>query len=101
MGIDVIEGAASFTTGNELNVNREPIVFEKTILCTGSGPLILPIEGIHTVPYLTNETIWGLRELPKSMLIIGGGPISLEIGQSLARFGCQVSIVEVFDRILP
>ncbi|MEX1137743.1 MAG: FAD-dependent oxidoreductase [Bacteroidota bacterium] len=101
MGIEVMEGNASFTSPTSLSVDGITIRTGKTIICTGSSPLIFPIEGLDSVPYLTNETVWSLRTLPRSMLIVGGGPISVEMGQAFARFGTRVTIVELMPRILP
>lgn len=100
-GITVLEGSPGFESSASLSVNGTRVKAEKTIICTGSSPLILPIEGLDSVPYLTNESLWAVRTLPQSMLIIGGGPISVEIGQALARFGTRVTIVELLPRILP
>lgn len=100
-GIAVIEGNPVFESSTVLSMNGARVNAEKTIICTGSSPLILPIAGLDSVPYLTNESLWTVRTLPQSMLIIGGGPISVEIGQALARFGTRVTIVELLPRILP
>jgi Pyruvate/2-oxoglutarate dehydrogenase complex, dihydrolipoamide dehydrogenase (E3) component, and related enzymes len=67
----------------------------------GSRPAIPPIQGLQNVGYITSDTVWDLKELPHSLLVIGGGAIGLEIGQALARLGSEVTVVEVMDRILP
>lgn len=101
MGIDVYEGGAGFTSPQEIQVNGQALGFERAIICTGSSPLILPIEGLDKINYLTNENVWALRELPPSLLVIGAGPISVEMGQSFSRFGSNVTLVEIMDRVVP
>jgi pyruvate/2-oxoglutarate dehydrogenase complex dihydrolipoamide dehydrogenase (E3) component len=101
MGIDVYMKTAEFITNKQLKVGGDSIIeADYFIICTGSSPLILPIPGLDTISYNTNETFWEMQHLPDSMLFIGGGPISVEIGQSLARFGCNITIVELSERIL-
>jgi pyruvate/2-oxoglutarate dehydrogenase complex dihydrolipoamide dehydrogenase (E3) component len=70
------------------------------VICTGSGPGIPGIEGIDQVSILQNENFWDLRTHPGKIVFIGGGVISIELGQSLARLGCEVCIMERNDRIL-
>jgi len=66
----------------------------------GSSAFIPPIEGLQTVPYLTNETIFDLPRLPSSMIVLGGGPIGIELTQALVRLGVDVTVVEMADQIL-
>ena len=69
------------------------------MIATGSRPSVPPIAGLESVPYLTNESIFNLEQLPASLLVIGGGPIGLELGQALALLGCAVTVVEALPRI--
>ncbi|MEO0991781.1 MAG: FAD-dependent oxidoreductase, partial [Pseudomonadota bacterium] len=64
------------------------------VVATGSGPFVPPIPGLDAVPYLTNETIWDLRTAPKHLLIIGGGPIGMEMAQAHRRLGSEVTVIE-------
>ena len=98
-GIDVTIGKASFTSTSSINVNNEMITFKKAAICTGSSPLIFPIEGLDSIKYLTNENIFKLENLPESLLIVGGGPISVELGQAFSRLGSKVTIVELMEWI--
>lgn len=100
-GIDVYTEAAKFISNKQIQIGKDTIDSDYTVICTGSSPLVLPIPGIDTIEYITNENFWDSRHLPESLMIVGGGPISVEIGQSLARFGCQVIIVELLSRIVP
>ena len=66
----------------------------RIVIATGSSPLVPPIPGLDAVPYLTNETIFDLREKPDHLLIIGGGPIGMEMAQAHVRLGCKVTVIE-------
>lgn len=74
--------------------NSETIEGKRIVIATGSRPNIPPIEGINEVEFLTNETIFDLQETPNRLLVVGGGPIGLEMAQSFARFGSEVTVVE-------
>lgn len=100
-GIDYINGITSFTGKNTISVNGEELTAKKFIIATGTSPMIPPIEGIDSVPYLTNETIFKMDNLPASLIILGGGPIGVELGQALNRLGVSVTLVERNNRILP
>lgn len=100
-GIDFINGYAKFIEPHAVEVDGERIEAKKIILSTGSSPLVPPIEGLDKVPYLTNETIFNLKSFPKTMTILGGGAIGVELSQALNRLGVKVTLVEKSDRILP
>ncbi len=70
------------------------------IIATGSSPATPPLEGLSGVPYWTNETVFSQRTLPSRLIVLGGGPIGLEIAQAFARLGSQVVIIEFMDQIL-
>jgi len=71
------------------------------IIATGSRAFVPPIPGIGKTPHLTNHTLFDLKELPESMVIVGGGPIGTEMAQAFQRLGTRVSVVDMGDRILP
>ena len=100
-GIDYLNGTAAFTGKNTLKINGEEISAKKFIVATGTSPKIPPIEGLDSVSYLTNESVFKIDKLPKSMVILGGGPIGVELGQALNRLGVTVTIIERNSRILP
>lgn len=100
LGVKVIEGTAEFTGPREVEVNGDKVRAKFFCLATGSTPAIPPIEGLTDVPYLTNETIFDLKEAPAHLIIIGGGPIGAELAQAHRRLGVQVSLLEA-SRILP
>lgn len=99
-GIRVLFGHVQFTGRNLVELNGQAIEFKKCIVSTGSHPVVLPIEGLKDVNYLTNETIFDLKKLPRSIITLGGGPIGLELAQGLSRLGVKVYVVEMLDRIL-
>ena len=99
-GIIVKFGKVSFIGPDTIELSGERISAKKFIICTGSHPVVPPIEGLKDVDYLTNENIFELNELPKSIIVLGGGPIGVELSQSLQRLGVKVLIVEMFDRLL-
>lgn len=95
LGATVLRDWAKFTGPQTLEVGGETIRFKQAVIATGSSPMVPPIEGIDTVEYLTNETLWGLKELPKHMLIIGGGAIGSEMSQAFRLLGADVSLFEM------
>ncbi len=98
--VTYIEGRASFSQDGKLQVNEETFEAEKIIIATGSRPFIPSISGIENIPYLDSTAALELEDLPRSMLIIGGGYIGAETGQIFARAGVDVTIV-CRSRILP
>ncbi len=100
-GISVIFGEASFHDKHTLLVQGKQLTAKSFIIGTGSMPFIPPIEGLESVPYLTNKNFFSLSELPKSILILGGGPIGVELGSCLQRLGTRVTLIEANNRILP
>nr|WP_301289542.1 mercuric reductase [Natronocella acetinitrilica] len=100
-GVDVRFGEARFTGPHSVLVNGTELHGRRFVIATGSRPAIPPVPGLEEAGYLTNETIFGQRELPRRLGVLGGGPIGLELAQSFARFGSQVTVIEMADRILP
>lgn len=100
MGIDVYPGRSYFVSKNILSVNGKEISSKYFIICTGSSPIIPHIETLQNVPYLTNENFWDQDELPLRTLIMGAGPIGIELGQALSRLGAEVYIAMRSDAIL-
>lgn len=106
MGVEVVFGTPRFLNGGEIEVSlknsAEKRVMKAKRFCisTGSRPFTPPIEGLHETGFITNEEVFHLKELPKRLIVLGAGAIGLELGQSFSRFGSQVTIVEMADRIL-
>ncbi len=99
-GIDVIFGSPKLIDNHRISVDGRTLSAKKFIICTGSHAFIPAIEGLDEIEYLTNETIFSLKELPKSMIILGGGPIGSEMCCALNRLGVDVTVVEKATHIL-
>lgn len=99
-GVDVYLGEARFTGPNSLTVGGRTLEFSKAAIATGSRAAAPPVNGLNEVDYLTNETVFSLTELPERIGIIGAGPTGCELGQTFARLGSEVFIVEKAHGIL-
>ncbi|MDP6951336.1 MAG: FAD-dependent oxidoreductase [Alphaproteobacteria bacterium] len=95
LGVRVIQAWARFTGPDRVEAGDVEVSARRFVLATGSSPVVPPIPGLTDVPYLTNETIFNLRECPAHLLIIGGGPIGLELAQAHRRLGSQVTVLEM------
>ena len=100
LGIDVFLGQGEFIDSSTISVGDAKLKFAKAVICTGARASAPPIDGIDTVPYLTNENLFSLTEFPKRIGIIGAGPIGCEMAQAFARFGSEVFLVESAPGIL-
>ena len=100
-GAEVIFGHATFTDSHTVEVNGQHIQGKRFVIASGSSPFIPPIPGLDEVPYLTNESIFSLRELPSRLIVLGGGAIGVEMAQAFARLGSSVSIIERLPHLLP
>ncbi|MEO0389815.1 MAG: FAD-dependent oxidoreductase [Pseudomonadota bacterium] len=94
LGVRVIREYGHFTGRNTVQAGKYTITARRIVIATGSSPFVPPIPGIEDVPYLTNETLWQLRDRPEHLLIIGGGPIGMEMAQAHRRLGSQVTVIE-------
>ena len=101
LGVDCITGSAKILSPYEIEVNGKILTTKNIVIATGASPLIPIIPGINQVPYLTSETLWNLKSLPKSFLIIGAGAIGCEMAQAFSRLGSKVTLIEFADKILP
>jgi pyruvate/2-oxoglutarate dehydrogenase complex dihydrolipoamide dehydrogenase (E3) component len=100
LGIDVFFGQGTFTSSNSVVVGDQTLHFKKAVIATGARAAELPIPGLKNTGYLTNETLFSLTELPKRLIVIGGGPIGCEMAQCFARFGAHVSLIEQSSHIM-
>ncbi len=100
LGVDVIEGEAKITSPYSVEVNGQTITTRNIVIATGARPFVPPLPGLDEVGYLTSDTVWELRQLPRRLLVLGGGPIGCELAQSFARLGSQVVQIERGDRIM-
>jgi pyruvate/2-oxoglutarate dehydrogenase complex dihydrolipoamide dehydrogenase (E3) component len=93
-GIRVIREYGRVISPTEVEAGPYRIKARRVVIATGSSPMVPPIPGLDQVPYLTNETLWELREQPDHLLVIGGGPIGMEMAQAHRRLGSQVTVIE-------
>lgn len=100
LGVDVIQGEARITSPYSVEVNGRKLTTRSIIVATGARPFVPPIKGLAELPYLTSDNLWEIRELPKRLLVLGGGPIGCELAQAFARFGSQVTLVEMLPRLM-
>ncbi len=100
LGIPVIEGRARFVSPNQVEVNGQILEADKFVIATGSRPRILPFKGIDKVRYITSREALSLSRLPESMIVIGAGPVGLELAQMYARFGTSVTVLKRGNQIL-
>lgn len=100
LGVECIAGQASITSPYTIEVNGRTISTRSIVIASGGEPAVPPLPGLDEVGYLTSDTLWNLKELPRRLLILGGGPIGCEIAQAFARLGSQVTIVEMLPRLL-
>ncbi|MFP6744060.1 MAG: FAD-dependent oxidoreductase [Alphaproteobacteria bacterium] len=97
LGVTVIQAAARFSAPDRVVAGGDTIRARRFVVATGSRPMVPPIPGIESVPYLTNETIFDRTEAPAHLVVIGGGPIGVELAQAHRRLGARVTVVEMFS----
>ena len=105
LGVDVVQGSAKIVSPWEVDITREDgstqrLTTRSIVIATGARPFVPPIPGIEEVGYLTSDNVWNLRELPKRLVVLGGGPIGSELTQAFARLGAKVTQVEMAPRIM-
>ena len=100
LGVECFTGTAQILSPYEVHVNGKTLTTKNIVLATGAEPFIPSIPGLESTTFLTSSTLWSLKELPENFLIIGGGPIGVELAQAFARLGSKVTIVEKQNRLL-
>ncbi|MFT3850780.1 MAG: FAD-dependent oxidoreductase [Propionivibrio sp.] len=105
LGVDVVEGSAKIISPWEVEIARADggklrLTTRAIVIAAGAHPFVPQIPGIAAVDYLTSDTVWALRELPRRLLVLGGGPIGCELAQAFVRFGARVTLVELAPRLL-
>jgi pyruvate/2-oxoglutarate dehydrogenase complex dihydrolipoamide dehydrogenase (E3) component/uncharacterized membrane protein YdjX (TVP38/TMEM64 family) len=105
LGVDVVQGTARMLSPWEVEVTRPDgttatLTTRSIVIAAGARPFVPPILGLEEVGYLTSDTLWALRTLPRRLVVLGGGPIGSELTQAFARLGAQVTQVEMLPRIL-
>jgi pyruvate/2-oxoglutarate dehydrogenase complex dihydrolipoamide dehydrogenase (E3) component len=100
LGVDVFFGPARFSASDAVQVDGLTLRFHRAVIATGARAAAPPIPGLADAGHLTNESVFGLTELPRRLAVIGAGPIGCELAQAFARFGSEVSLLEGQEQIL-
>lgn len=100
LGVTVLRAAARFTGPREVVAGDRRVRAKRFVVATGSSPAVPPIQGLDGVDFLTNETVFAREALPAHLLVVGGGPIGVEMAQAHAHLGCAVTVVEM-ARLMP
>ncbi|MGE5640416.1 MAG: dihydrolipoyl dehydrogenase family protein, partial [Clostridia bacterium] len=105
MGVECLQGEAKIVSPWEVEVRMagetRRLTTRAIVIAAGARPFVPPIPGLEQVQVLTSENLWGLRELPRRLAVLGGGPIGCELAQAFARLGSHVTQVEMLPRLLP
>jgi pyruvate/2-oxoglutarate dehydrogenase complex dihydrolipoamide dehydrogenase (E3) component len=101
LGAEVRIGAPQFVAADAVELDGQRLTARAFILATGSHPAAPPVDGLAETGFLTNETVFELEAIPRTLAILGGGAIGLELGQAFQRLGAKVTLVEALDRVLP
>lgn len=100
LGVECLTGEAQIISPYEVRVNGKSLTTKNIVVATGARPLVPKLPGLELVTPLTSDNIWNLREQPKKLVVLGGGPIGCELAQSFARLGTNVTLIEMSDRIM-
>jgi pyruvate/2-oxoglutarate dehydrogenase complex dihydrolipoamide dehydrogenase (E3) component len=101
LGVECLRGEARLVSPYEVDIDGMRLSTRSIVIATGARPLIPPIPGLTEMNLLSSDTVWGLRVLPRRLLVLGGGPIGCELAQAFRRFGSEVTQVELLPRLLP
>ena len=105
LGVDVVQGTATIVDPWHVKVvgddgSEQTLSTRAIVVATGAAPFVPPLPGLDEVGYLTSDTLWELREQPKRLVVLGGGPIGCELAQAFARLGSEVTQVEMLPRLM-
>ena len=100
LGVDCIKGRAHIRSPFEVEVGGRVLTTRNILVATGAKPLVPDLPGLENIHYLTSDTIWDIRTLPKRMVVLGAGPIGCELSQCFSRLGSRVTLVQRGDRIM-
>jgi pyruvate/2-oxoglutarate dehydrogenase complex dihydrolipoamide dehydrogenase (E3) component/uncharacterized membrane protein YdjX (TVP38/TMEM64 family) len=105
LGVDVVTGTARLVNPWTVEItkpdgSKQTLTTRSTVIATGAAPFVPPLPGLDEVGVLTSDTLWGLRELPARLVVLGGGPIGCELAQAFARLGSVVTQIEMLPRLM-
>jgi pyruvate/2-oxoglutarate dehydrogenase complex dihydrolipoamide dehydrogenase (E3) component len=100
LGVECVSGRATLLSPWEVEVGGRIITTRAVVIATGARPSLPPVPGLEGIAPLTSENLWGLRELPRRLAVLGGGPVGCELAQAFRRLGSEVTLVELLPRLL-
>jgi pyruvate/2-oxoglutarate dehydrogenase complex dihydrolipoamide dehydrogenase (E3) component len=100
LGVDVLTGEAAFAGPHRVRVGDRTVSTKYALVCTGSRPVAPPIEGLEEAGFLTTENFFQQNDIPQSLIVVGGGPIGVELAQALNRLGADITVLELMDTVL-
>jgi len=100
LGVECVTGEAEIIDPNTVRVGERSITAKSIIVAAGARPFVPPIEGLDQIDYLTSNNIWELEELPKRLVVLGGGPIGCELSQAFSKLGAEVTVVEMMGQLM-
>jgi pyruvate/2-oxoglutarate dehydrogenase complex dihydrolipoamide dehydrogenase (E3) component len=100
LGVEVVKGEGTIVTPWQVKVGGKTFTTRNIVIAAGASPLVPPIPGIEDTNYWTSDNLWSIGELPRRLLVLGGGPIGCELSQCFARLGSRVIQVEMLPRLL-
>ena len=102
LGVECYKNEARLLSPHEIELDDgKKITAKNIVIATGARPAVFPIAGLDSLDYVHSDNIWELKELPKRMLFLGGGPIGCELAQCFSRLGSKVTIIDIAPTILP
>jgi len=100
LGVECVTGEAEILDPHTVKVGEREISAKSIIVASGARPFVPPIEGLDQINYLTSDNVWELEELPKRLVVLGGGPIGCELSQAFSKLGAEVTIVEMMGQLM-
>ena len=100
LGVECVQGEGEIIDRHTVKVGDRTITTKSIIVSTGARPFVPPIDGLADIQYLTSDSVWELEELPKKLVVLGGGPIGCELSQAFSKLGSQVTIVEMMGQLM-
>ncbi|GAA6139202.1 hypothetical protein NBRC116583_29490 [Arenicella sp. 4NH20-0111] len=100
LGVECVQGEGEIVDPHTVRVGERLITTKSIIISTGARPFVPPITGLDSMSYLTSDNVWDLEDLPKRMVVLGGGPIGCELSQAFSKLGSEVTIVEMMDQLM-
>lgn len=101
LGVDVFQGSARFTGHDTVEIGGHTLRFKKAVVATGARAAVPDVPGLAEAGYLTNENVFNLTARPRRLVVLGGGPIGCELAQAMQRLGCDVTLIDKAEQLLP